>query len=123
MSSTNSSSSSSSSSTSSTLSAINNQTQMFLLSNISNFILVKLDHTNFLTWKFQITSILDAYSLMDCIDGTISCPVKFLQKEDGTKFVNLEILHWKTRDKALISLLSVTLSPSALSLVIGQTSA
>jgi hypothetical protein len=123
MSSTNSSSSSSSSSTSSTLSAINNQTQMFLLSNISNFISVKLDHTNFLTWKFQITSILDAYSLMDCIDGTISCPVKFLQKEDGTKFVNPEFLHWKTHDKALISLLSVTLSLSALSLVIGQTSA
>uniref|UniRef100_A0A2N9FSB8 Reverse transcriptase Ty1/copia-type domain-containing protein n=1 Tax=Fagus sylvatica TaxID=28930 RepID=A0A2N9FSB8_FAGSY len=60
---------------------------------------------------------------MDCIDDTISCPVKFLRKEDGTEFVNPEFLHWKARDKALISLLSVTLSLSALSLVIGQTSA
>jgi hypothetical protein len=48
--------------------------------------------------------------------------VKFLRKEDGIEFVNPEFLHWKARDKALISLLSVTLSPSALSLVIGQTS-
>ena len=96
---------------------------MFLLSNISNFVSVKLDHTNFLTWKFQITSILDAYSLLDCIDGTISCPVKFLHREDGTEFVNPDFLSWKARDKALFSLLSVTLSPSALSLVIGQTSA
>ena len=109
--------------TSSTFSAINNQTQMFLLSNISNFVSVKLDHTNLLTWKFQITSILDAYSLLDYIDGTISCPVKFLHREDGTEFVNPDFLSWKARDKALFSLLSVTLSPSALSLVIGQTSA
>jgi hypothetical protein len=114
---------SSTSSTSSTFSAMNNQTQMFLLSNISNFVSVKLDHTNFLTWKFQITSILDAYSLLDCIDGTVSSPVKFLHREDGTESVNPDFLSWKARDKALISLLSVTLSPSALSLVIGQTSA
>jgi hypothetical protein len=100
-----------------------NQTQMFLLSNISNFVSVKLDHSNFLILKFQITSILDAYSFMEYIDGSIPFPVKFLTNAFGSEAINPNFLQWKARDKVLISLISVTLSPSALSLVIGQTSA
>ena len=117
------SSSSSSSSLTNPSQSHSNQTQMFLLSNISNFVSVKLDHSNFLIWKFQITSILDAYSFMEYIDGSIPCPVKFLTDASGSETINPDFLQWKARDKVLISLISVTLSPSALSLVIGQTSA
>uniref|UniRef100_A0A2N9F5L7 Reverse transcriptase Ty1/copia-type domain-containing protein n=1 Tax=Fagus sylvatica TaxID=28930 RepID=A0A2N9F5L7_FAGSY len=104
---------------------LNTQTPIFLLSNITNYVTVKLDHTNFLMWKFQITGILDGYSLLDHIEDPFPCPCKFLLSETGT--VTQEIsplfLQWKARDKALFSLISSTLSPSAISLVMGQTTA
>uniref|UniRef100_A0A2N9HRC0 Retrotransposon Copia-like N-terminal domain-containing protein n=1 Tax=Fagus sylvatica TaxID=28930 RepID=A0A2N9HRC0_FAGSY len=104
---------------------LNTQTPIFLLSNITNYVTVKLDHTNFLMWKFQIIGILDAYSLLDHIEDPFPCPCKFLLSETGT--VTQEIsplfLQWKARDKALFSLISSTLSPSAISLVMGQTTA
>ena len=92
----------------------------FLLSNISNYVTVKLDHTNYLMWKFQITGILDAYSLLDHLEDPTSCPPKFVLE---TQEVNPLHLQWKARDKTLFSLLSSTLSPSAKSLVMGQTTA
>jgi hypothetical protein len=94
------------------------QTPFFLLSIISNYVTVKLDHTNYLMWKFQITGILDAYSLLDHLEDPTSCPPKFVLE---TQEVNPLHLQWKARDKTLFSLLSSTLFPSAISLVMGQT--
>jgi hypothetical protein len=101
------------------------QTPFFLLSNFSNYVTVKLDHTNYLMWKFQITGILDAYSLLDHLEDPSPCPSKFLLGQNGaeTQEVNPFYVQWKTRDKTLFSLLSSTLSPSAISLVMGQTTA
>uniref|UniRef100_A0A2N9FJC4 laccase n=1 Tax=Fagus sylvatica TaxID=28930 RepID=A0A2N9FJC4_FAGSY len=103
----------------------NSQTPILLLSNISNYVTIKLDHTNYLMWKFQITGILDAYSLLDHLEDSTPCPPKFLLDEIGciTSEANPLFLQWKTRDKALFSLISSTLSPSTISLVMGQTSA
>jgi hypothetical protein len=61
----------------------NSQTPIFLLSNISTYVIVKLDHSNFLTWKFQITHILEAYSLLEYVEGYNTCPQKFLIGELG----------------------------------------
>uniref|UniRef100_A0A2N9J0P4 Cysteine-rich receptor-like protein kinase 10 n=1 Tax=Fagus sylvatica TaxID=28930 RepID=A0A2N9J0P4_FAGSY len=101
------------------------QTPFFLLSNFSNYVTVKLDHTNYLMWKFQITGILDAYSLLDHLEDPIPCPSKFLLGQNGAEIqeVNAAYVQWKSRDKTLFSLLSSTLSPSAISLVMGQTTA
>uniref|UniRef100_A0A2N9IIV5 GAG-pre-integrase domain-containing protein n=1 Tax=Fagus sylvatica TaxID=28930 RepID=A0A2N9IIV5_FAGSY len=76
-------------------------------------------------WKFQITGILDAYSLLDRLEDPTPCPSKFLPSQTGieTQEVNPLYSQWKTRDKALFSMISSTLSPSAISLVMGQTSA
>uniref|UniRef100_A0A2N9F5W2 Retrovirus-related Pol polyprotein from transposon TNT 1-94-like beta-barrel domain-containing protein n=1 Tax=Fagus sylvatica TaxID=28930 RepID=A0A2N9F5W2_FAGSY len=106
-------------------SSSNNQTPIFLLSNISTYVTVKLDHSNFLTWKFQITHILEAYSLLEYVEGYNTCPPKFLVDELGaiTTQVNSVYSQWQARDKALMSLISATLSPSAHSLIIGQSSA
>ena len=83
------------------------------------------DHSNFLTWKFQITHILEAYSLLEYVEGSNSCPSKFLVSEQGitTAQIDPNYLQWQARDKALMSLISATLSPSAHSLIIGQFSA
>ncbi len=100
------------------------QTPLFLLSNISNYVTVKLDHTNYLMWKFQITGILDAYSLLDHLEEPTPCPSQFILGQNlEVPEVNPLYLQWKTRDKTLFSLISSTLSPSAISLVMGQTTA
>ena len=102
-----------------------NQTLIFLLSNISTYVTVKLDHSNFLTWKFQITHILEAYSLLEYVEGYNTCPPRFLVDELGavTTQVNSDYSQWQARDKALMFLISATLSSSAHSLIIGQSSA
>uniref|UniRef100_A0A2N9J2N6 GAG-pre-integrase domain-containing protein n=1 Tax=Fagus sylvatica TaxID=28930 RepID=A0A2N9J2N6_FAGSY len=76
-------------------------------------------------WKFQITEILDAYSLLDHLEDPTPCPSNFLLSQTGTEPQEVNPLYsqWKTRDKALFSMISSTLSPSAISLVMGQTSA
>jgi hypothetical protein len=76
-------------------------------------------------WKSQITGILDAYSLLDHLEDPTPCPPKFLfsHPETETQEVNPLYTQWIARDKALFSLISSTLSPSAISLVMGQTSA
>ena len=103
---------------------INTQTPIFLLSNISNYVTVKLDHSNYLMWKFQITGVLDAYSLFDHLEDRTPCPYKFLLDQTRVETqVNPLYSQWKARDKALFSLISSTLSPSIISLVMGQTSA
>jgi hypothetical protein len=76
----------------------NSQTPILLLSNISNYVTIKLDHTNYLMWKFQITGILDAYSLLDHLEDSTPSPPKFLLDEIGciTSEANPLFLQWKT---------------------------
>jgi hypothetical protein len=48
-------------------------------------------------WKFQITGILDAYSLLDHLEDPTPCPSKFLlgQTETETQEVNPLYLNGK----------------------------
>jgi hypothetical protein len=76
----------------------NSQTPILLLSNISNYVTIKLDHTTYLMWKFQIIGILDAYSLLDHLEDPTPCPPKFLLDETSciTSEANPLFLQWKT---------------------------
>uniref|UniRef100_A0A5B7CDG3 Putative retrovirus-related Pol polyprotein n=1 Tax=Davidia involucrata TaxID=16924 RepID=A0A5B7CDG3_DAVIN len=94
------------------------QSPIYLLSNICNLITIRLDATNFIPWKFQISAILRAHSLMGYVDGSYVCPTKFLQ---STTTENPEYHKWITHDQALMTFLNATLSSSALSQVIGYT--
>uniref|UniRef100_A0A2N9H033 CCHC-type domain-containing protein n=1 Tax=Fagus sylvatica TaxID=28930 RepID=A0A2N9H033_FAGSY len=96
------------------------QTPLLLLSNMSNLMSVKLDSTNFIVWKHQLSSILKAYSMIDYVDGTVPSPTRFLTNADGalTTSVNPEFQLWNTRDQGLLALINSTLSHSVLSMVI-----
>ena len=76
-------------------------------------------------WKFQITSTLKAYKLLDVVDGSYPCPEMYTRDSNGavTAILNPEFTLWDTKDQALISMINATLSPSTLALVIGQKSA
>ena len=68
------------------------QSPLMLLSSMSNLMPVKLDNTNFIVWKHQLSSILRAYSMINFVDGTIQSPSRFLIDAEGnfTTTVNPE---------------------------------
>jgi hypothetical protein len=50
-------------------------------------------------WKLQIITILDAYSMLDHLDGSIPKPNQFLTIETGIQAVNLDFLLWNKKDQ------------------------
>ncbi len=82
----------------------------------------KLDSLNYMIWKLQITAVLDAYSMLDHLDGFIPKPNQFLTTETGIQAVNPEFLVCCKKDKALLSLLYSTCSFTVLAMVVGKSS-
>jgi hypothetical protein len=99
--------------------AASNQSPLSLLNNMSNLMSTKLDSTNYMIWKLQISAILDAYSVIDHLDGSTPQPRQVLVSETGIQQVNPAFLIWQKRDKALLSLLYSTLSSPVLAMVVG----
>ncbi|KAA0067173.1 retrotransposon protein [Cucumis melo var. makuwa] len=97
---------------------------LFLLSNICNLVPIRLDSTNYILWKYQVSSILKAHSFFGHIDDTLPCPPKHLSSSTlGTNSeINPEYLQWLSRSQALITLINATLSSSALAHVVGSVS-
>ena len=85
---------------------------------MSNLMSIKLDYTNYIPWRHQLVTILEAYSLIEHIDGTATkqSPYVLDSAGDATFVVNLEFQAWKIKDKALLSLINSTLSPQVFSL-------
>jgi len=100
------------------------QSPLLLLSNMSNLMSINLDYTNYIKWKHQLITILEAYSLIEYIDGTALKPSPFVldATRNPTSVMNLDFQAWKIKDKALLSLINSTLAPQAFSLVVGITS-
>ena len=57
---------------------------LLLLSNMSNLMSIKLDSVNYIVWKLQLTTILEAYSMIDHIDGSVPKPSQYLVDADGS---------------------------------------
>uniref|UniRef100_A0A2N9E4D6 Reverse transcriptase Ty1/copia-type domain-containing protein n=1 Tax=Fagus sylvatica TaxID=28930 RepID=A0A2N9E4D6_FAGSY len=66
----------------------NNPSPLLLLNNMSNLMSIKLDSMNYMLWKLQISAILDAYSMIEHLDGSTQQPRQFIITEDGDQ--NLE---------------------------------
>ena len=109
--------SSSSTSTMSSSSAVN----LVNLSNMSNMMTMKLDNTNYIVRKHQISMVLETYSLFELLEEPQLILEKFLKDLFGsyTTIVNPDLLVWKSKEKALLTFISSTLSPSILSLIVG----
>uniref|UniRef100_A0A2N9G021 Integrase catalytic domain-containing protein n=1 Tax=Fagus sylvatica TaxID=28930 RepID=A0A2N9G021_FAGSY len=101
--------------------ASSNQSPLSLLNNMSNLMSTKLDSTNYMIWKLQITAILDAYSVLDHLDGSTISPRQVLVNEAGIPSVNPAFLIWHKKNKALLTLLYSTVSSPVLAMVVGLT--
>ena len=113
------SSSTSSSSSSSSVNVLNQP--LLLLSNMANMMTIKLDNTNYIVWKHQITMVLETYSLFELIEETQLIPNKYLKDLSSayTNIVNPDFLIWKSKEKTLLTFMSSTFSPSILILTVG----
>uniref|UniRef100_A0A2N9HXJ7 Integrase catalytic domain-containing protein n=1 Tax=Fagus sylvatica TaxID=28930 RepID=A0A2N9HXJ7_FAGSY len=92
---------------------------LLLLNNMANLMSTKLDSTNYMIWKLQISAILDAYSMIDHLDGSNPPPCPFLFTNAGTQSANPAFLLWKKRDKTLLTLLYSTLFSPVIAMVVG----
>ncbi|TQE11979.1 hypothetical protein C1H46_002373 [Malus baccata] len=96
-----------------------------LILSLGNTVMVKLDDSNYVTWKFQLALLLDGNGILGFIDGSIPCPITS-ESEIGTVVNDTAMSDafkiWKIHDKPLMTLITTTLSTTALSCVIGCTS-
>ncbi|KAM1351501.1 hypothetical protein ACFXTH_005260 [Malus domestica] len=96
-----------------------------LIPSVGNTVTVKLDDSNYVTWNFQISLLLEGNGIMGFLDGTIPCPQKYteLESDDESIVHNSPLTDayqvWQIHDKALMTLITATLSTAALSCVIG----
>ena len=76
---------------------------LVLLSNMSNLMSLKLNSFNYIIWKLRLTTILNAYLMIDHIDGLVQKPSQFLVDIAGnlTTRANPSYVSWKKHDKAL----------------------
>ena len=75
---------------------------LLLLLNMSNMMTFKLDNTNYIVWKHQITMILETYSLYELLEEPQLAPEKFLKDLSGayTAIVNPEYTLWRSIERA-----------------------
>ena len=94
---------------------------LLLLSNMSNMMTVKLDSSNYIVWKYQISMVLETYSMLELLDEASYIPEKFLKDLNGTvtSVLNPDYHIWKSKERALITFISSTLTPSVLAITVG----
>ncbi|KAH7858555.1 hypothetical protein Vadar_025238 [Vaccinium darrowii] len=92
-----------------------------LISNLSSFITVKLDSSNFLIWKNQFQNILCATNLFGYVDGSTSKPSSTVKDSTGNDLINPEFLMWNSIDAHLLSCITATLTPSIYTSVVHLT--
>ncbi|KAB2634605.1 cation/H(+) antiporter 15-like [Pyrus ussuriensis x Pyrus communis] len=89
-----------------------------LISTLSTSVNVKLDDSNYLNWHFQMELLLESNGIMGFVDGSTPCPARV--DESGTDSDAYTV--WKLHDRALMQLVTATLSPVAMSCAIGSSS-
>ncbi|KAM1757600.1 hypothetical protein ACFX11_006838 [Malus domestica] len=104
-----------------------------LISTVSTSVTVKLDETNYLVWHFQMQLLLEGHGILGFVDGSTPCPIRFTRPTSSGSEEDFQgtLSHtesddykiWKMHDRALMQLITATLSPSAISCVIGSISA
>ncbi|KAA8519410.1 hypothetical protein F0562_013666 [Nyssa sinensis] len=89
----------------------------FLISNLNSIVTIKLDSTNYLTWKAQISAALEVYDLLGYVDGSIPMPSEKIAvtTENATEMVTNPIFtEWKKADRHLRSAINAIIHPSLL---------
>jgi len=67
-----------------------------VVSNLTEFLKINLDRSNYPLWLAQISSIFNIKSLMGIVDGTVKCPSQFKLGDNcvATTEVNMAFKDW-----------------------------
>ncbi|CAL5428368.1 unnamed protein product [Camellia sinensis] len=82
------------------------------ISNLSSFITVKLDSTNFIIWRSQFQNILRATKLLDFTNGSVPCPPLMIKNSSDEEILNPDREKWNVIDAHLLSCTTTTLAPA-----------
>jgi hypothetical protein len=93
------------------------------LSNIINYVSLKLDETNYLLWRSQFVPILVANDLYGYVDGSITPPPTIINSTEGKESPNPDFLSWRKTDQFVLSCINATLTQSILAQVLGHSTA
>ncbi|PRQ29319.1 putative gag-polypeptide of LTR copia-type [Rosa chinensis] len=82
---------------------------------------VRLDETNYHIWLFLMQHHLRGHGLLKFVDGSYPCPSHFPIEDDGSLSSDNSgpYERWLEQDSSVICMITNTLSPDALTLVIG----
>ena len=86
---------------------------------MANMMTIKLDNTNYIVWKHQITMVLETYWMFELLEEPQLIPEKYLKdlSSSFTAILNPDYVNWRSKEKALLTFMSSTLSPSILALM------
>ncbi|PRQ15945.1 putative RNA-directed DNA polymerase [Rosa chinensis] len=82
----------------------------------------RLNDNNFITWSYQLQTLLEGHDLFGYIDGNTLCPTKYVITDDEgvTGEITATYKEWMKTDKAILSLLIATLSSDTRDYVVGS---
>ena len=80
---------------------------------------IKLDNTNYIVWKHQITMVLETYWMFELLEEPQLIPEMYLKdlSSSFTAILNPDYVNWRSKEKASLTFMSSTLSPSILTLM------
>ncbi|KAH7860203.1 hypothetical protein Vadar_010596 [Vaccinium darrowii] len=85
---------------------------VFLVSNFSNFVTIKLDAHNYILWKNQVRNALRANGYLGFIDGSTVMPCPKIQDANQNKAPNPEYAKWIMINGHLLACITASVSPS-----------
>jgi hypothetical protein len=94
-------------------------TSSFILPNCTQILAVKLEGRNYPQWLSIFEPILRSNEMEGFVDGTKSCPQKFLTNEQSQSILNPKYSLWIKKDQHLLSWINATLSEKVLSTIYG----
>lgn len=95
----------------------------FLVSNFHSLVNIKLDASNYLLWRVQIESVMEANGFYGYLDGSIEPPPTQICDTQGDLVLNPAYSLWRLIDSQLKSCLTASLSQITLPYVLGLRSA
>ncbi|KAL6183527.1 hypothetical protein ACLB2K_044938 [Fragaria x ananassa] len=92
-----------------------------LFASITGLMPIRLDSSNFIIWRYLMTTNFRAHNLLGYVDGSITPPEKFLLNDAGepTSAINPSYSTWLAHDAGVQVLIHATLSNTALNHIIG----
>ena len=79
---------------------VESSNSVFAFPNLAHLTHHKLEGPNYMVWVSQFEPIFHTYDFESFVDGSESCPPKFVIDKDGqvTTTINLEFSTWNKKD-------------------------